>query len=44
MKRFCAQMDKEAEMLKGTDWTGFWTAHKDEGSLAHFDRYVAGDR
>jgi hypothetical protein len=26
------------------DWSGFWTSHNEEGSLAHFDRYVAGDR
>ena len=39
-----AEAIEQAETVKGTDWTGFWTAHEDEGSLAHFDRYVAGDR
>ena len=44
MKRFCQQVEAESEMIRNADWTGFWTAHEDEGSLAHFDRYVSGDR
>ncbi len=43
-KRFEEQMDAEAEMMKNADWTGFLTAHNEEGSLAEFDRYIAGDR
>ncbi len=27
-----------------SDWSGFWSAHNEPGSLAEFDRYIAGDR
>lgn len=26
------------------DWSGFWTTHEQQGTLAEFDRYIAGDR
>jgi hypothetical protein len=26
------------------DWSGFWTSHNQEGTMAHFDRFVAGDK
>ena len=44
MKLFSEQMEKESEIMRSADWTGFWTRHEEDGTLAHFDRYVAGDR